>query len=73
MYTLYLVHFNSFFIVFQLFDLLGFDRFQLIQVILDHRKDIVANGVAEEKKTNAAGTYSYRVVECLLMLCSVLY
>lgn len=38
----------------ELFDLLGFDRFQLIQLLLDHRKDIIANNAAEEKRNIVA-------------------
>jgi hypothetical protein len=35
----------------QLFDLLGFDSFELIQLLLEHRRDIVHNATfAEEKK-----------------------
>lgn len=35
----------------ELFELLGFDRFELIQLLLQHRNDIVVtNSVAEEKK-----------------------
>lgn len=44
----------------EMFDLLGFDRFQLIQIILDHRKDIIANSVAEEKKNNATAATEQR-------------
>lgn len=38
-----------------MFELLGFDRFELIQLLLQHRNDIVFNNsVAEEKKLIAA-------------------
>lgn len=50
--------------MFQMFDLLGFDRFQLIQIILDHRKDIIASSAAEEKKNNATGT-SAKIYSCV--------
>jgi hypothetical protein len=34
----------------QLFDLLGFHRFELIQSLLEHRRDIVYNASFEEEK-----------------------
>ncbi|XP_075226481.1 activating signal cointegrator 1 complex subunit obelus isoform X2 [Lycorma delicatula] len=46
----------------EMFELLGFDRFELIQLLLQHRNDIVFNNsVAEEKKLIAAqGTTEQR-------------
>lgn len=36
----------------QLFDLMGFDRFELIQTLLEHRKDIVQGVSLEIEKKN---------------------
>lgn len=44
----------------QLFDLLGFDHFELIQGILEHRSDIVLScTLAQEKKILASNARSF--------------
>lgn len=50
--------------VLQLFDLLGFDHFELIQGILEHRSDIVHScTLAQEKKILASNARSFALGE----------